>query len=93
MTERGRRFLEDDLEIEDLGVEGDEACQVLGEDRDVVDAGERVRRKGSFQVFRARAAPGRERAAVLAVRARAPSSRNSMASAAASAASVPSMSQ
>ena len=50
MPERRRGLLEHDLEIEHVGVELDEACQVGGEHGDVVDAGEQAG-VGSFGGF------------------------------------------
>ena len=78
MTEGGGRLLEDDLELEHIKVEHDEAVEVLGEDGDVVDPGEEVHRLLLFVHF---------------ARTHAASSTSSMASAAVSAASSPSMSQ
>ena len=84
VAEFGGLFREHEIELEDTGVELDEAVEVGGHDRHVVDAGEQRHRGSPFSMGQV---PGRR------VRAAAPSNRRSRANATVSAASTPSISQ
>jgi len=91
VTEGRRRLGEHDLQFEQGRVEGDEAIEILGHHRDVVDAGAQIHR-----VLLVVGGDGRREPAAASgarVRARAPSRTSSIASAAVSAASAPSTSQ
>ena len=47
MPERRSRLVEQHVEFEDLGVERDEAIEIGGHDRDVIDAGDEFHRAPS----------------------------------------------
>ena len=89
VAERRRRLAEDDVELEDVAIELDEAVEVGGEDGNVVDAGQHGHREAPSSMMIGRR---RRRRSGVCASARAPAGAWS-AAATVSAASAPSMSQ